>query len=262
MQAQFDQIKQKVQDCIRTAEQKFGITMPNVEVRFDLTGRAAGMACMRYGQFSLRFNLQHIRIGGKTWEHLLNDTVPHEVAHTVCQAFPKFGRNHDAGWKRVCIALGGTGRRCYSEEDAPEAVAQARPYVYITTTGHEVRVTKVIHSKIQRGTNYIMRGGKGKLNKECQYNYMAAPKPAVVVQPAPSAAETVPTLKLGAATRTVELKRPAAAKASNAELVRARIAQAKARAESELTVVQWAVEVLGMKPALARTYVKNNWSKA
>jgi len=123
MQAQIEAIRARVQQCIALAEDKFTIKMPKVDVRFDLTGRAAGMACMRYGQFSLRFNKNHIKLGGKTFEHLLNDTVPHEVAHTVCQAFPRMGRNHDAGWKRVCIALGGNGSRCYSEEDAPEAVA-------------------------------------------------------------------------------------------------------------------------------------------
>lgn len=259
MQQQIEQIRAKVQQCIQTAEAKFGIKMPNVQVRFDLSGRAAGMAGMRYGSFYLRFNVNHIKLGGKTYEHLLNDTVPHEVAHTVCQAFPKFGRNHDAGWKRVCIALGGNGSRCYGENDAPEAVAQQRPWVYITTTGHEVRVTNVIHKKIQnQHAGYVMKGGKGKINKECQYSYMTAPaqraaaKPVVVQQPAPVVV---------APTAPVQRTAQPAAKGSNAELVRARIAQAKARAEGAEVVVLWAVEVLGMKTALAKTYVKNNWSK-
>ena len=44
--------------------------------------------------------------------------------------------------------------------------------------------------------------------------------------------------------------------------VRYRIAIAKQNNESESVVVQWAVEVLGMKKPLASTYVKNNWYKA
>lgn len=267
MQAQIEQIKQKVQQCIQTAEAKFGIKMPNVQVRFDLTGRAAGMAGMQYGMFYLRFNTTHMRMGGQTWEHLLNDTVPHEVAHTVCQAFPKFGRNHNDGWKRVCVALGGNGRRCYGEADAPEAIAAMRPYVYITTNGHEVRVTKVIHSKIQtRGASYSYRNGKGTINKQCQFSYMTAPavkaaaKPVVVAQPAPVVAPVQRTLpKPKATVRPAPVQRTA--KGSNAELVRARIAQAKARAESADIVVLWAVDTLGMKTALAKTYVKNNWCK-
>ena len=256
MQQQIQQVRAKVQDCIQLAEQKFGIKMPPVDVRFDLKGRAAGIAGYRGTNFYLRFNVNHIRLGGQTWEHLLNDTVPHEVAHTVCQAFPQFGRNHDAGWKRVCIALGGNGRRCYGEEDAPEAVAAQRPYVYITTNGHEVRVTKVMHTKIQKGNTYTVRG-KGALNRECQYNYMTAPaqvasrKPVVVTAPKAAPVERKP----------VERTVPAGAH-SNASLVRSRIAQAKARGEGPEAVVEFAIGALGMKPALARTYVKNNWSKA
>ena len=83
MQQQQQQIRDRVAQCIALAEQKFGISMPTVDVRFDLRGRAAGMACMRGNQFFLRFNVGHMKLGGKTWEHLLNETVPHEVAHSV-----------------------------------------------------------------------------------------------------------------------------------------------------------------------------------
>jgi predicted SprT family Zn-dependent metalloprotease len=256
MQAQIQAIKTKVQECIKAAEAKFGITMPNVDIRFDLTGRAAGMAGFHYGKFYLRFNTKHMALGGQTWDHLLNDTVPHEVAHTVCQAFPKFGRNHDAGWKRVCIALGGNGQRCYSEADAPEAVAAQRPYVYITTTGHECRVTKVIHTKIQRGTTYTMKGGKGKLTRECQYNYMTAPAVKAAAKPV---VVNTDTIKLGTKMVEVPIKKPAPAPAtaSKAEQIRAMIK----RGNTQEQVVEWAVATLGMTRALAKTYVKNNWNK-
>lgn len=254
MQAKIDAIRARVAQCIATAESKFGVTMPQVQVRFDLTGRAAGMAGMRMGMFYLRFNVKHMQLGGQTWEHLLNDTVPHEVAHTVCQAFPKFGRAHDAGWKSVCVALGGNGRRCYGEDDAPEAIAQMRPYVYITTNGSQVRVTKVMHAKIQRGASYTFKGGKGGVSRSCQYSLMTAPavkaaaKPVVVNTPAPAAPVE----------RTV-----AAGQHSNASLIRSYLAQAKAAHGSEAfeLAVDHAVRVLGMKAGLARTYVKNNWDR-
>ena len=248
MQDKIQQVRAKVQECIALAEAKFGIKMPKVDVRFDLRGRAAGQACWRGDYFYLRFNRQHLQLGGQTWEHLLNDTVPHEVAHTVCQSHPYFGRNHDAGWKRVCLALGGNGRRCYGEDDAPEAIAASRPYVYITTTGHEIRITKIMHTKIQRGGSYSVRG-KGSLNRNCDYNYMSAPaaaKPVVVKTPAAAPKE----------------RQVSAGKQSNAALIRARIAVAKRQAELPGVVVQYAVQVLGMSLSLAKTYVKNNWEKA
>lgn len=246
MQSQIEAIKSKVAECIAIAERKFNIKMPQVQVRFDLSGRAAGMAGYRGTSFYLRFNVKHMALGGQSWEHLLNDTVPHEVAHTVCQSNPQFGRNHDAGWKRVCIALGGNGRRCYSEEDAPEAIAAMRPYVYVTTNGHEVRVTKVVHSKIQRGSSYSFKGGKGSVNRSCQYSYMTAPavqqvKKPVVVNAAP------PVVK--------PTKQVAAPAMSKADAIRSQIAQGKTEAEC----VEYGIAVLGMSRALSKTYVKNNW---
>jgi len=161
-------IKDKVAECIRKANATFSITLPPIIIKFDLRGQAAGQAVRKNGVHYVRFNVSHMRAGGKTWEHLLNDTVPHEVAHSCCQAFPKLGSGHDAGWRRVCIALGGNGQARYSEDDAPEAVSMNNPYIYITTQGHEVRISKVRHGKIQRGTQYIV-SNLGKLNNACEF---------------------------------------------------------------------------------------------
>lgn len=247
MQSKIDAIKAKVAQCIALAEKTYGVTMPQVQVRFDLTGRAAGVAGMRYGSFYLRFNTKHMALGGQTWEHLLNDTVPHEVAHTVCQAFPKFGQKHNDGWKRVCIALGGNGRRCYSEDDAPEAVAALRPYVYVTTSGNTVRVTKVIHSKIQtRGASYSYRGGLGSINRACEYSYMTAPAVVAAKKPVVTVVAKKPEVKVVAKNT-----------ASKADLIRAMIANGF----TEEQVIARAVSELGMSRTLARTYYKNNLSK-
>jgi hypothetical protein len=50
---------------------------------------------------------------------------------------------------------------------------------------------------------------------------------------------------------------------SKADAIRAQIAVVKAAQGSEAfeVVVAWAVNELGMTRTLARTYVKNNWSK-
>lgn len=49
-----------------------------------------------------------------------------------------------------------------------------------------------------------------------------------------------------------------------ADLVRMCILQVKRIgdvSEQKQTVVEWAVETLGMKPKLAKVYVNNNWDK-
>ncbi len=240
MQTKIKAVEAKVQECIALAEKKFCIKMPEVAVRFDLTGKAAGVAGWRWGNFYLRFNIKHMALGGKTFDHILNDVVAHEVAHTVCQAHPQFGRNHDRGWKTVCLSLGGNGRRCYSSEDAPEAAIAQNPYVYISTNGSEIRVTKRLHNKIQKGSEYAYRNGKGQLNRQCAYNYMQAP-----------------TITKTKTTKLVITETTHTSKLSKADQIRNQIALGKTKEEC----IQFGITVLGMKRTLARTYVNNNWSK-
>ena len=160
MQQRIQQVQDKVNQLMARAEQLYGVRMPAVRIRFDLTGRAAGIAgCMinrwtrEASDFYLRFNTSHMR-SDTDWPHLINDVVPHEIAHTVCQAFPRLGKHHDAGWQRVCLALGGNGRRTYSAADAPEAVARQRPVQYVSTTG-----------SVSLGcTNWPAAGSVGELN--------------------------------------------------------------------------------------------------
>lgn len=175
LQERIQQVKAKVQECIVNAESKYNIVMPKIEIRFDLTGKVAGSAGWKsvggVRSYFLRFNTQMIQ-SLTDWDHMINDTVPHEVAHSVCQANPKLGRNHDRGWKSVCLALGGNGKRCWDANDAPEAAARSaktRPYVYVSTTGATINVGKIVHNRIQRGTTYSARDG-GQLNKFCNFS--------------------------------------------------------------------------------------------
>ena len=278
-QQRIQEVQDKVAQLIAKAELLYGIKLPAVPIRFDLTGRAAGIAgCMRNAWtgessgFFLRFNIAHMR-SDTDWPHIINETVPHEVAHTICQAFPRLGKNHDAGWKRVCIALGGNGSRTYSAEDAPEAVARRAPFVYITTSGARCNVTPIIHRKIQGGQVYIAKEG-GKLTRECQFSLASAtqPKPAVQQPPKETPAQAASRLVGMIRTRPVAppvVNTPAtkvvtqrAGKPTNSSLIRARILQARARNETQQTVIDYGVNTLGMGAALARKYVLGWWDKA
>jgi hypothetical protein len=129
---------------------------------------------------------------------------------------------------------GGNGKTRFSDEDAPEAVALIRPYVYTTTTGYTCAVTPLIHSKIQKGQGYSVRGGQGELNQQCSFEYRGS---------LPKVAASEPKIQSG----------------SKAQAVRDKIAEVKSQGGQAATVVQWAVSELGMTAALAKTYVKNNW---
>ena len=263
MQQKMEAIRAKVASCIALANTRFNVTLPAINIRFDLTGRAAGMAGCKIdpytrkaapGTFYLRFNTTHMQLGGKTWDHLLNETVPHEVAHTVCQAFPQFGHQHNPGWKRVCIALGGTGERCYKESDSPEAFAKQRPFKYVSTTGHTISVSPIIHRKIQNGQSYRYRGAMGTINKQCAFSTAQG---GILIRPAVAPTQEVPVQEFVRAMPAVSTG------GSKADQLRAFLAVAKrdVPGSAEENTVAWAVQTLGMTRALAKSYVKNNWSK-
>lgn len=50
-------------------------------------------------------------------QRVLDDVIPHEIAHVVCMLRPQHGHshNHDAGWQDVAKRLGGTGLATYPE---------------------------------------------------------------------------------------------------------------------------------------------------
>lgn len=238
-------VRKRVEEVIKLGEHKLGVKLPHIEVRFDLRGRCAGMACARYEagewHYSVRFNTDMMLTSA--WDHIFNNTIPHELGHSFCQVYPKFGRNHDTGWKRVCMALGGNAERCHNEA---VTYAKGKTYSYTATCGTVVQMSQQRHARIQRGVSYTLRNTGGQINRSCQFNVVGdAVAVAKPVQQAPK--QQAPKQEK---------------KGSNASLIRARIAQAKACGESADVVIAFGVSVLGMSKALASTYVRNNWDKA
>jgi len=114
LQERTKQVQTKVNQLINRANKLYGLTLPEITVRFDLRGRAAGQAGRDYRGYYLRFNVDMMQ--NSSWDHLYTDTVPHEVAHIVCFVNPMLGKHHNPGWQRVCRQLGGSGQRCHKEE--------------------------------------------------------------------------------------------------------------------------------------------------
>lgn len=254
MQEKMDLVRAKVATIVEKANQLFGITLPSIQIRFDLRGRTAGQAGSRFGQYMMRFNRD--MLCNEAWDHMINNTVPHEIAHIVCFFKPSLGRNHDQGWKRVCRMLGGNGNRCFSDVDvkAPTVYAKGRTFSYIASTGTVHNVSEKLHKNIQMGRTYTLKACKGKLSKACSYEIYNPAKP-LVSKPversiAPPAAPRMPTPLA-----------PVVGGSSKADRVRSRIYNAKRNNEGQHVVVEWAMAMLDMKRALATAYVSNNWSK-
>lgn len=152
-----------VRNCIEAAEAKYGKMGP-IRIRFDLKGRAAGMAGADgihritrevFGLY-LRFNVEAIR---KNWDEMVKQTIPHEVAHLVAYSFPVLGaKNHNWKWAQIDRALGGTGERCHNMELTPGR--QTSRYVYKDSLGREMTVGPKHHAALQRGKYAYLRNRK------------------------------------------------------------------------------------------------------
>ena len=162
-----EQVRAKVAELILRANRLYNIQMPSVDVRFDLRGKSAGEAGYRvFGQFYVRFNVD--MIANDSWEKILNDTVPHELAHVVC-FFRNTDNGHGAAWRQVCRALGGTGERCHKEA---VTYAKGRTYYYRTTVGKIVALSQVRHRRVQQGQVYVYRDG-GRVTSGCAFSLEA-----------------------------------------------------------------------------------------
>ena len=272
------QIIDKCKAVFAKAKELYGLDMSQVGIHFDLKGRAAGMACRRGNQYFMRFNRDMLT--REAFDHVLNDTVPHEVAHIVCFMNRALGSNHDAGWARVCRALGGTGDRTHSEE---VVYGKGHTYEYTTDRGHKVRMGDKHHATVQRGIPLRYKNNKGTVTKECAYSIvgvqgrtLAAPIVKVaakvvpvqaiipasvpVVSPVVTAARGSYTIGVAAPTpRTPATAMPAGA--SKASIARAIMLAGHTRGETYENVITAIMRATGHDRQLARATYKANCVK-
>lgn len=166
------EIRAKCQEVFAVATQKYKMDFTGIHIRFDLSGRAMGMAGYRMGQYYLRFNMDMMQRASE--EDQLN-TITHEIAHTVCQKNPMYGRRHDAGWQSVHISLGGSARRTHDNE---VVYAKGRTFEYTTTTGHKLRLSETRHKRFQA---VWQRGGAAVRMRDRSKGVVNGTSPYVIV---------------------------------------------------------------------------------
>lgn len=170
MQAQALQIKARCGEMVEKIKALYGMDLSQVRISFDLRGRSAGKAGgsgynMPGSEYYVKFNRDMLT--REAFEHIIQDTVPHEYAHVVCYMDRTKGKNHDYGWMRVCLALGGTGNRTHSED---VVYGKGITYEYTTDRGHKVRLNERRHQIVQRGVPLSYRKGLGTVRLGCAYS--------------------------------------------------------------------------------------------
>jgi len=143
---------------IRRAREIFEVSarrLPVPDVRFDLRGRAAGQAV-----FARRSRQVHIRINTALLashpQEMLDDTVPHEVAHVVI--FKLYGRRakpHGKEWKALMRAFGVEPKPCHTLPAEP--TRQLRRFRYECACEEPALLTSIRHKRAQQGTDYVCR---------------------------------------------------------------------------------------------------------
>lgn len=258
-------IQLRCDEVFRKAEALYGVDLRQVQILFNLRGRVAGMACCKRHRFlnggkafdlRLRFNVD--MIAGDSYEHIVTNCVPHEIAHLVCYVNPQLGSNHDRGWQRVCLALGGNGERCHSED---VVYAKGNTYEYTTSTGAKVRIGDKHHAKIQAGRVLTAhrRVGGGTVTRESQYAIIAVngrklDEPRVVTPTASPVNEVAP-VKASARTE-------ANTGVARTVLVRAWIRKMVAQGHSQVYCEALCGLVFGMSKAQGKSYVQTQWVRA
>lgn len=172
LQERAQQVRAKIAELIKRYETLSGKTLPTIDVRFDLRGATAGQAGRRAGAYGytyfMRFNRDMML--NESWDHLFNNTVPHELAHIVCFV-DNSDRGHGVVWRRWCRALGGNAERCHKEA---VVYAKGRTFVYTTSTGQTYNLSETKHRRVQQqGAVYTFRDSRmGKIDRQCAYSLL------------------------------------------------------------------------------------------
>ncbi len=145
--------------CLARAAGICRIQLPAVEIRFDLSGRAAGMYRVHRGRRWIRYNPY---IFARYFDEGLAETVPHEVAHYATDVLHGLGniRPHGVEWQALMRALGATPRATARYDLTGIPVRRQRRFSY--------RCNCNTHRLSTRRHNRICRGHAAYVCRRCQ----------------------------------------------------------------------------------------------
>ena len=137
------------------AAEHFNIDLPYTDIRYDLSGRAAGMVVFpRTGNPTFRYNRLLLEQNRETF---LSQTLPHEVAHLV--AYVLHGRSirpHGKEWKTVMEFFGADAVRCHNFSLENNSIKKLSRFTYACNCRRH-QLTSIRHNRILKGQSYLCR---------------------------------------------------------------------------------------------------------
>ena len=259
------QIKAKVRECIALAKVKYGfaIKYSELDITFKSTGQSAACAWwrQRFGArtYGLKFSTESASLDS---DEMLNDTVPHEVAHLVCMWNKSLGKNHDNGWVHVCIGLGGTGERTHSQ-----VLTKGRyraQYIYKTDSGAETKCGAKIHKKIQLyGATYTYKPTRESFGKSHYHRTVSSEEhrrehqKEVAAYRAAAGSPAAPTSHKRPTPKQASHKRPTRSSGGQTKKVRAQAIYDRCPSTGRDGIIAKFMSELDMTKAGANTYWYN-----
>jgi SprT protein len=139
---------------IEQAERGFRVSIPAPVLRFDLTGRAAGMVVFSRTGALIRYNQKLLTENGDTF---LDQTVPHEVAHLVARTLHGAGiRPHGPEWKLIMAFFGAPAHRCHNFTTSSLSQRRMRYFNYRCDC-QDHKLSAVRHNRCRSGVTYLCR---------------------------------------------------------------------------------------------------------
>lgn len=141
------------QQLLASAGDHFRKDTGKVVVRFDLTGKAAGMAIFPPRSAPIiRFNTL---LMVENRDDFLKRTVPHEVAHVVARrCFGKKIKPHGPEWRQVIRLFGAEASRCHNYDVSRSTRRKLQRFSYrCDCRTHEL--SSIRHNRALQGQTYL-----------------------------------------------------------------------------------------------------------
>ena len=174
-----NRVENVVLTCLDTAQAKFGVdkVTKTPEIRYNTKGKTAGWACWNHGKPYIDINPILLN---ENVEEVINQTVPHEVAHIVVSEvyesqqmvrvdiwsmrMVRSVQPHGWEWQSVMRLFGLDPERCHRMDvSTVRAIRNGGiEYVYKCSC-MEHKMSKIKHNRMQRGRGYTCRRCRAKL---------------------------------------------------------------------------------------------------
>ena len=168
LQDRMSQVRAKVLALVAKYENQTGVKLPTIKVLFNLRGKVAGQAGHVPGEgWIIKINSDMMM--NDSWDHIFNDTVPHELAHVICM-YRRIDSGHGYTWRSTCWFLGGSGSTYHQER---VVYARGRTFEYTTSNGRVVNISETRHRRVQAcKQTYVYRDGS-RIDHTCKFRLVA-----------------------------------------------------------------------------------------